>query len=333
MFRAVADGRIKALWIMATNPVVSMPEADRVEAAIRACPFVVVSDVTAATDTARLRACAPARRGWGEKDGTVTNSERRISRQRTFLPAPGEARPDWWIICEVAKPHGLWRRLRLCRSPAEIFAEHAALSAFENDGARDFDIGALAALDDAEYDDLEPVQWPRAAEPPRAGAHVRRRRLLHAGPQGALRRVSTQAGGSARAGLPADAQHRPRARPLAHHDAHGQERSACRSTAPSPSSRSIRTTPSAITSAMPTSSASRPASAPSSCARCVTPRQQPGSIFVPMHWNDQFASRARVDVLAAGDHRSDLRPAGLEEYPGARRALRRRDVRLRRAAP
>ncbi len=85
--------------------------------------------------------------------------------------------------------------------------------------------------------------------------------------QGALRRSARGAEPHDRAGLPADAQHRPRARSLAHHDAHRQERSACRSIAPNRSSRSTRMTPRAITSAMPTSCACRPASAPSSCAR------------------------------------------------------------------
>lgn len=91
LFQAVADGRIKALWIMATNPVVSMPDADAVEAAIKSCPFVVVSDVLKETDTARHAHVLLPSLGWGEKSGTVTNSERRISRQRSFLDAPGEA--------------------------------------------------------------------------------------------------------------------------------------------------------------------------------------------------------------------------------------------------
>ena len=106
MFQAVADGRIKALWIMATNPVDSMPDADAVEAAIKACPFVVVSDVLAKTDTVRHAHVRLPAAAWGEKDGSVTNSERRISRQRAFLATPGEARADWWIVAEVAKRMG-----------------------------------------------------------------------------------------------------------------------------------------------------------------------------------------------------------------------------------
>jgi assimilatory nitrate reductase catalytic subunit len=96
---------------------------------------------------------------WGDKDGAVTNSERRISRQRPFLPLPGEARPDWWIVCEVARRLGFGEAFAFA-GPADVFREHAALSCFENEGARGFDIGGLAQVSDAAYDDLEPVQWP-----------------------------------------------------------------------------------------------------------------------------------------------------------------------------
>src|SRR5439155_11582816 len=96
----------------------------------------------------------------GEKDGTVTNSERRISRQRAFRAPPGEARPDWWMLAEVARRMG-WPAAFRYRRAADIFREHAALSAFENGGAarRLFDIGALAELGDAEYDAMVPGQW------------------------------------------------------------------------------------------------------------------------------------------------------------------------------
>jgi assimilatory nitrate reductase catalytic subunit len=163
MFQGVADGRIKALWIMATNPVDSMPDADAVEAAIRACPFVVVSDVLAETDTVRHAHVRLPAAAWGEKDGTVTNSERRISRQRAFLGLPGEARPDWQIISEVGKRMGFAEAFAH-ETPAEVFAEHAALSGFENDGARDFDIGAYAGVDGEDYDALEPFQWPALSQ-------------------------------------------------------------------------------------------------------------------------------------------------------------------------
>lgn len=159
LFRATSDGRIKAIWIMATNPAVSLPAADAVRAALTVCPLVVVSDCARGTDTLRYAHIRLPALGWGEKDGTVTNSERRISRQRAFLPPPGEARADWWIVSAVAQRMGFGKAFA-CRKPAEIFREHAALSAFENDGRRDFDIGGLAQIDDAVYDTLAPVQWP-----------------------------------------------------------------------------------------------------------------------------------------------------------------------------
>jgi assimilatory nitrate reductase catalytic subunit len=102
---------------------------------------------------------------WGEKDGTVTNSERRISRQRAFLPLPGESKPDWQIVAEVGSQMGFADAFAY-RTAADVFREHAALSGFENAGARDFDIGALAAISDNEYDALTPVQWPVPAGTP-----------------------------------------------------------------------------------------------------------------------------------------------------------------------
>jgi assimilatory nitrate reductase catalytic subunit len=159
MFRAVEDGRIRALWIIHTNPVVSMPEADRVARAIAACDFVAVSDIWAETDTARLAHVLLPATGWGEKDGTVTNSERCISRQRAFLPAPGQARPDWWQLAQVAQRMGFagfdWE------TPADIFAEHAALSGVAGQLGSDFDISGLV---DADYDTLSPVIWPQGAK-------------------------------------------------------------------------------------------------------------------------------------------------------------------------
>jgi len=120
MFRAVDEGLIKAIWIMATNPVVSLPDADRVREALRKCELVVVSDCVATTDTTACAQVLLPAAAWGEKDGTVTNSERRISRQRTFLPPPGEAKPDWWMVCEVAKRLEYGEAFSF-QSPAQIF--------------------------------------------------------------------------------------------------------------------------------------------------------------------------------------------------------------------
>ncbi|MDH5301955.1 MAG: molybdopterin-dependent oxidoreductase [Gammaproteobacteria bacterium] len=159
LFDAIAQGKVKAVWIMATNPVVSLPEADRVIEALKKCELVVVSDVMKNTDTAAYAHVLLPAQGWGEKDGSVTNSERRISRQRAFMPSPGETRADWWIICEVAKRMGFAEGFNFS-SAADIFREHAALSAYDNHGRRDFDIGELQHLTDEEYNELRPVQWP-----------------------------------------------------------------------------------------------------------------------------------------------------------------------------
>jgi len=160
MFDAIERGEIKALWVMATNPAVSLPRAGAVRAALGKLELFAASENVLSNDTVNAGAhvLLPAA-AWGEKDGTVTNSERRISRQRAFLPLPGEAKPDWWIVGEVARRMGFSRGFDYA-SAADIFREHAALSAFENDGTRDFDLGALAKIDDAAFDALEPVLWP-----------------------------------------------------------------------------------------------------------------------------------------------------------------------------
>src|SRR5262249_13062414 len=103
MFEAIASGEIKALWVMATNPAVSLPRADDVRLALRRLQLFVMSENISANDTARLAHVRLPAAAWGEKDGTVTNSERCISRQRAFLPLPGEAKPDWWIVSQVAQ--------------------------------------------------------------------------------------------------------------------------------------------------------------------------------------------------------------------------------------
>ncbi|WP_372884751.1 molybdopterin-dependent oxidoreductase [Shimia sp.] len=159
MFRAVADGRIKALWIIHTNPAVSMPEADAVRDAIAACPFTVVSDITARNDTARLADVLLPATAWAEKSGTVTNSDRTISRQRAVLPAPGTARPDWQILAEVGRRMGFAGAFDYA-DEAEIFREHAALSGIAGRFGRDFDISGLAGIGDHQYRDLAPQRWP-----------------------------------------------------------------------------------------------------------------------------------------------------------------------------
>lgn len=187
LFDAIHERRVKAVWIIATNPLVSLPDADKVREALERCELVVVSDCVANTDTTKLAHVLLPALAWGEKDGTVTNSERRISRQRKFLDAPGEAKPDWWIVAQVAKRMGFGQAFAY-ESAHDVFTEHARLSAHENNGARAFDIGNVATLATDQYDALKPFQWPSAT-------HENHRRLFSDGrfyhPDGRARFVPT----------------------------------------------------------------------------------------------------------------------------------------------
>ncbi|MDB5375019.1 MAG: nitrate reductase [Belnapia sp.] len=161
LFRAAGEGRIGALWIMATNPAVSLPDSNAVRAALRRVPCLVAADCTRQSDTVDLARIRLPALGWGEKDGTVTNSERVISRQRGFRQAPGEARPDWWMVAEVASRLG-WGSAFAWDGPAAIFREHAAVTGLARPAARVFDITGLAGLTDAEYHAMPPTRWPVA---------------------------------------------------------------------------------------------------------------------------------------------------------------------------
>ncbi len=169
LFDAIHDGKVKAVWIMGTNPVVSLPNADKVKEALKRCEFVVVSDCIAQTDTTALAHVLLPAQGWSEKDGTVTNSERCISRQRALLPAAGSAKPDWWILTQVARRLGFGQAFHY-QSPVEIFREHAALSGFENKGKRAFNISALAEISAKDYDNFQPTQWGITKDSPNGTA-------------------------------------------------------------------------------------------------------------------------------------------------------------------
>ena len=297
LFRGIEEGRIKAVWIMATNPVVSLPDADRARAALLNCDFVVVSDCMRRTDTTECADILLPAAAWGEKDGTVTNSERCISRQRAFMPAPGDAKPDWWIITEVARQMGFAKAFPY-RSPAEIFREHAALSGFENRGSRAFDISALAELDDKDYETLAPVQWPVTAGAPKGTA-----RLLGDG------HFFTGAG-KARfvAVAPRLPVHSPDADfPLVLNTGRTRDhwhtltrtgKSARLSSHSSEPLAEVHPIDAANLSLADGELATIATKWGETVARVrFTPDQRPGSAFIPMHWNDQFASRARANAV------------------------------------
>jgi assimilatory nitrate reductase catalytic subunit len=299
MFRAVADGRIKALWIMATNPAVSMPEAGNVKDAIAACPFVVVSDVTADTDTAQLAGVRLPALAWGEKSGTVTNSERRISRQRSFLRAPGGARPDWWIVSEVGKRMGHADAFSYDDAD-DLFVEHAALSAFDNDGTRDFDIGACATLTPTAYDDLAPFQWPRPTGSGGAERMFADGRYFTPDGKARLIPVRLPTGEASAPGFPLTLNT-------------GRIRDHWHTMTRTGKSQRLSQYYAEPFVEIHPDDAARARVGDADLVRVstglggsvlvralLTSRQRASSIFVPMHWNEQFASRARVNSLVPG---------------------------------
>lgn len=155
MFEAVRRGEIRALWIACTNPAHSMPDLNGVRDALVAAEFVVVQEAFHNTDTVQFADLLLPATTWGEKEGTVTNSERCISRVRTAVAAPGEARHDWQIAVEFAQrlAQHLGRLHILNYSDAEaIFNEHRATTV-----GRDLDIGGLSY---ALLERAGPQQWP-----------------------------------------------------------------------------------------------------------------------------------------------------------------------------
>ncbi|SPJ33537.1 nitrate reductase [Kushneria phyllosphaerae] len=306
LVEAIERGEIQALWIMATNPLVSLPDANRVRAALKKCPLVIVSECMARNDTLEHADILLPASGWAEKDGTVTNSERRISRQRGILPPPGEARHDWWIICEVARRMGFGEAFAYS-SVHEVFDEHARLSGFENDpqatpetGYRLFDISGLAGLDRTQYDALAPIQWPVNASAPQGTARLfedarfmtpsGRARLIAVASRPAMQRPGSDTRLLLNTGRIRDQWHTmtrtARASRLMHHrsepfiEVHPED---------------------ARQASVQNGQLARlhnPLGEYLGRVR-VTTAQPQGSLFVPIHWNDQFARQARASALIA----------------------------------
>jgi len=299
LFDAIHAGQVKAVWIMATNPLVSLPDSDRVREALAACPLVVVSDCVSSNDTLKYAHVALPATAWGEKDGTVTNSERRISRQRRFLPAPGQARDDWRILADFAQTMG-FAGFDFA-SAAAVFREHAALSGFEN-RSRAFDISALADLSDEAYDALAPVQWPFAK-----GAAAPTTRLFGEGafprPNGRARLVPVTPRSPRSATTPE--------RPLVLNT--GRVRDHWHTM--TRTGRSARLSQHVFEpyAEMHPDDARRSGVSDGDLARLtsangemiararISAEQRRGCVFAPMHWSDEFAGSGRVNALVAAN--------------------------------
>ncbi|WP_156781704.1 molybdopterin-dependent oxidoreductase, partial [Comamonas aquatica] len=163
LFEAAADGQIKTLWIACTNPAHSLPDQATVRRALQRAEFVILQDAFATTATAAYADLLLPATTWGEKLGTVTNSERRISRVRAAVPPLGQARHDWQIATQIAQR--LEARLR--PGQPSLFAydtQHAELGAEQiwnehraSTRGRDLDITGLSW---ALLDRAGPQQWP-----------------------------------------------------------------------------------------------------------------------------------------------------------------------------
>ncbi|MCS0338089.1 molybdopterin-dependent oxidoreductase [Vibrio diabolicus] len=162
LFEAVERGEIKVLWIMATNPVVSLPDNQMVKRALEACPFVIVSDITAESDVAKYADVLLPAAGWGEKQGMVTNSERRLSRQRQFQTPPGEAKSDWWAISQVGQALCALEKTQngfAFTSERAVFREYATMTGMNADSPLKLDLSQYANLTEQEYEEWVPTQW------------------------------------------------------------------------------------------------------------------------------------------------------------------------------
>jgi assimilatory nitrate reductase catalytic subunit len=336
MFEAIARGEIKALWVIGTNPAVSLPDADAARAALKKLELFVISENVRSNDTVNAGAhvLLPAQ-AWGEKSGTVTNSERRISRQRAFLDPPGESQPDWWIVSEVGKRLGFGAAFDF-KSAADVFREHAALSAFENSGGRDFDIGALQSLSDESFDELSPVLWPMRLgdiQPQErffadGGFFSNDHRARFIAPEIPALRTETTAGRPlrlntgrirdqwhtmTRSGLsPRLGQHLPEPFVEVHPD-------------------------DAIKFGVTDDSFARVVTDYGQCILkvAVSERQQRGMLFAPIHWSEETASTARVGALVAsftdpfsGQPENKATPASITPYEYVFRGFALSRVRL-----
>lgn len=156
MFEAVRHGDIRILWIACTNPAQSLPDQKLVREALQKAELVIVQEAYATTATAEFADVLLPATSWGEKEGTVTNSERRITRVNAVLPKPGQARHDWEIVVDIARRieamRGATPTLFPYETPEQVWNEHR-----ESTRGRDLDITGLSY---ALLADKGPQQWP-----------------------------------------------------------------------------------------------------------------------------------------------------------------------------
>ena len=311
LFRAVHAGEIRFVWVMATNPAVSMPDAGFVREALARCPTVVVSDVMADTDTGRYAHIRLPALAWGEKDGTVTNSERRISRQRPLFTPPGEARADWAILADVGRRMGYPQPFAF-ETPADVFREYAAMSALAPRHGKQFDLTQWAGCTAHQYDTMQPFQW--------GGLHPFAQGFSHTG--GKARMIAV---------TPPPPGHADPAFPLRLNTGRYRDQwHTMTRTALSPKLSLHRREP--LLEVHPADAAAAGLE-DGGLARAETPYgdsiyrvmvnagQLPGTIFVPMHWTDRLSSGGRTGRLARPDADPHSGQPGFKDTPARMAAV------------
>lgn len=303
LFKRMAAGEIKFVWIMATNPVVSMPNRVEVEAALKQCETVVVSDIVSSNDTLNFATVALPATGWSEKDGMVTNSERRISRQRGLIPPYGEAKHDWQIMCDVAKRMGFDHGFDFASS-YEVFREHAKLSGVNNNGTRAFDISGLADITEAEYDGFIPMQWPINGQAKEGTKRLftdgnfytptKKANFIPITPVAAEQTTSADYPFILNTGRMRDQWHTMtrtgKATQLLQHT--GTAELAMNPT----DAEELGVEAGQLMALNSAESGERPVILPLT----ITPKQKPGSVFAPIHWSETWGSHCAIGKLFSG---------------------------------
>ena len=152
IFRAIETGRVKGLWLIATNPMTSMPNTERIRRTLEKLEFLVVQDAYEDVETNQYSHVYLPAALWAEKEGVFTNTERRVNLIRNVCPPYGESKPDLWIFNQIARRFEQGRRMRFPETPRQVFEEMKQLSK-----------GRLVDISGMDYEKIEArrgIQWP-----------------------------------------------------------------------------------------------------------------------------------------------------------------------------
>ncbi|NOQ87523.1 MAG: molybdopterin-dependent oxidoreductase [Gammaproteobacteria bacterium] len=152
IYHAIEAGEIKGLWLIATNPLSSLPNSERVRRAMQKLGFCVVRDCYEDTESAQYAHVYLPAGTWAEKEGVMTNTERRINLVKPIVKPPGEAKPDLWVFNEMARRFNEGDKVNFPEKAADIFLEMASISK-----------GRLSDISGMSHDLIEKnrgVQWP-----------------------------------------------------------------------------------------------------------------------------------------------------------------------------